>query len=313
MTGTSTRTNWILFFVLGFCWGSSYLFIKIAVETVPPFTLIASRLAIGAALLAVVVWLSHQRLPRDPGMYGRLIVMSIINIVIPFSLITWGEQSIDSGIASVLNGTVPLFTIVFAAVVLADEAITVNRIAGLIVGFVGVFILTGDSIAGGLGGAQALGELALLASAVVYGIGNVYSKRFVRGLNPLVMAFFQVSIAFVIVSVLALFTERPLDVRPSTDAILSIVWLGLLGSGFAYMIFFRLLRDWGSTRASLVAYLLPVVGLLLGAIVLNEPLDLTIVVGTALVIGGIALVNSRYGQRRIFGRGSAMPAETATR
>jgi drug/metabolite transporter (DMT)-like permease len=313
MTASSTRTNWILFFVLGFFWGSSYLFIKIGVETVPPLTLIAGRLAIGAALLGVALWFSRERLPRGADMYGRLIVMSILNIVIPFSLITWGEQSIDSGIASVLNGTVPLFTIVFAALVLADEAITVNRVVGLIVGFIGIFVLTGDSISGGLGGDQALGELALLASAVAYAVGNVFTKRVVRGLTPTVMAFFQIFISFVIVLILAVIVEQPLNVRPSTESLLAVVWLGLMGSGFAYVIFFRLLRDWGSTRASLVAYLLPVVGLILGAVVLQEPVDLGIVVGTALVIGGIALVNSRYGQRRIFGRDPAVSAETASR
>jgi len=305
-----SRLDWALFFLLGFCWGSSYLFIKIGVESLPPLTLIAGRLFIGALLLATVVRLAGERLPRDRQMYGHLLVMALVNIVIPFALITWAEQSVDSALASILNATVPLFTIGFAAAVLHDEPVTVNRAIGLVVGFAGVVLLTSRTLGASFAGHdnQLAGEIALIGSAASYAAGNVYARRNVH-LRPMIMAFFQVSLALVIVAVLALVLERPWTVTPRPDAIFSVIWLGLLGSGVAYLLFFRLLTRWGSTRSSLVAYLLPVVGILLGVLVLHEQMDGRVLAGTALIIGGVALVNSRYGSRRLFGRSA--PARTS--
>jgi drug/metabolite transporter (DMT)-like permease len=310
MTDRSSR-DWLIFFALGFCWGSSYLFIKIGVGSIPPLTLIAGRLGIGALMLAIVVWRAGVTLPRDRRTYGHLIAMAVLNIVIPFTLITWAEQAVPSALASILNGTVPLFTIVFAALFLHDEPITVNRVVGLLVGFAGVFVLTGRTLGDASSGSIA-GEVALVLSAVSYGAGNVYARRNVRSLAPVHQAFFQVAIAFAIVVALAAVVDRPWTVQPAPDAIFAVVWLGVLGSGFAYLFFFRLLSRWGSTRSSLVAYLLPVVGIVLGAVVLREAVDARVLAGTALVIGGVALVNSRFGARRLYGRAAQPPAGAET-
>jgi len=292
----TARIDWVIFAALGLFWGSSYLFIKIGVETLSPFTLVASRLAVGATLLAVVLALSNQRLPRNRRTYGHLGVMAVLNIVIPFSLITWGEQSIDSALASILNASVPLFTIVLAALFLADEPITVNRVIGLLVGFGGVVVLTSPSLSGG--GGSLTGELAMIGSSIAYASGNVYARRFVRGLHPMVTSFFQVFFALVATAVLALVFERPFAVAIQPSTILSVLWLGVFGSALAYLAFFRLHSRWGSTRSSLVAYLLPVVGIVLGFLVLHERIDGRVLAGTALIVGGVALVNSRFGQRR---------------
>lgn len=297
--------DWILFGLLGLFWGSSYLFIKIGVETLPTFVLIAGRLGIGALLLGTVLLVARQPLPREPRMYGHLLVMAFINIVIPFTLITWGEQSIDSALAAILNSTVPLFTIVLAAALFADEAITVNRLVGLVVGFAGVVILTSRSL-GGASESSLLGELAMIGSSISYALGNVYARKMVHGLRPMVPAFFQVFIAFLATATLALLTEDPFAISLRPDAAFAIVWLGILGSGLAYLVFFRLLRDWGSTRTSLVAYLLPIVGIVLGYLVLDETIDARIGLGTALIIGGVGLVNSRRGSRRLYGRQPAV-------
>jgi len=301
----SSRVDWLLFILLGFLWGSSYLFIKIGVDAgLQPFTLVALRLLVGFALLAVVVAAAREQLPRSMRTYGHLLFMAAFSVAIPFSLITWAEQSVDSTLASVLNGTVPLFVIVIAAVFLRDEPISLNRLAGLAIGFIGVAILVGFDpvqLAAGDFGAK----LALIGSSVSYAIGGVYARRMVHGLRPMIPALFQVGFALVIVGVLALVYERPLDIPMRADAILAIVWLGLLGSGAAYLVFFRLLGRWGATRTSLVAYLLPVYGIVLGAVVLSEPVDARLIAGTALVIGGIALVNGRWGSRALFGRSEA--------
>lgn len=301
----STRADWLLFMLLGFLWGSSYLFIKIGVDAgLRPFTLVTLRLLIGFSLLAVVVWSAGEQLPRSRRIHGHLLVMGLINIALPFSLITWAERSVDSSLAAVLNGAVPLFVIPIAALFLHDERITTNRLVGLAIGFLGVAVLVGFDPAD-LAGANLTAELALVGATVSYACGIVYARRYVHGLRPMIPALFQVGFALVIAAGLAVAFERPLSFPAEASALLAVVWLGLLGSGLAYLVFFRLLRNWGATRTSLVAYLLPVYGIALGAAVLAEPIDVRLVIGTALIIGGVALVNTRFGSRAVLRGGVA--------
>jgi drug/metabolite transporter (DMT)-like permease len=298
----SSRIDWFLFVLLGFFWGSSYLFIKIGVDAgLPPFMLITLRLLIGFILLASVVALAREPLPRNPRIYGHLIVMGAVNIAIPFSLITWAELTVDSALAAILTAPVPLFVIVIAAVFLHDERITVNRLAGLAAGFVGVAILVGFDPATIAAGDLA-GEIALLGATLSYACGAVYARRNIYGLRPMIPAVFQVGFALIMTTILTFTFERPFDVAIRPEAWFAVIWLGLLGSGMAYLLFFRILGRWGATRTSMVAYLLPVFGITLGALVLSEPIDARLLIGTALVIGGIALVNSRYGARPLFQR-----------
>ena len=222
-------------------------------------------------------------------------------MAIPFSLITFAELTVDSSLAAVINGAVPLFVIVIAALFLKGETVTVNRLAGLAIGFIGVAILVGVDIAD-LGSANAVGELALLGATVSYAIGNVYAKAHVHGLRPMIPAVFQVFFGLLVTGILAFAFEAPLAVAWVPDSLFAVVWLGLLGSGLAYLSYFRILQHWGATRTSMVAYLLPVVGIALGALVLNEQVSISTLVGTLLVIGGIALVNARFWARPLFAR-----------
>jgi drug/metabolite transporter (DMT)-like permease len=302
MTAQSSRLDWLIFILLGFFWGSSYLFIKIGVDHgLQPFTLITFRLLIGFVLLATVVAFARQPLPREPRMYGHLAVMGVINIAIPFSLITFAEQTVDSSLAAVINGAVPLLVIVIAALFLKGESITVNRLAGLAVGFIGVAIIVGLDITD-LGSSSAVGELALLGSTLSYAIGAVYARAHIHGLRPMIPALFQVFFGLLTTGALAFAFERPLAVAWVPESIFAVVWLGLLGSGLAYLAFFRTLQRWGATRTSLVAYLLPVYGIALGALVRHEPISVTTPIGTGLIIAGIALVNARVGNRTLFTR-----------
>jgi len=300
MTARSNRIDWLVFFALGFIWGSSYLFIKLAVDDFGTFTLVALRLVVGALLLWSVVRIAKQPLPRERRIYGHLLVMAVINITIPFLLITWAEQSVESSLAAILTSPVPLFAIVLSSVFLADEPMRVNGVVGLIVGFIGVVIITSRGLTGE--GSSVTGELALLGAAFSYACGAVYSRRNVRGLPPMIPAVFQVTFAAIITGVIALLIEEPWTAQPDAEAIFSILWLGILGSGLAYLFVFRLFAAWGATRTTLVAYLIPVVGIVLGYLVLEEPVDARIILGTALVIAGVGLVNSRFGRRRLFGR-----------
>jgi drug/metabolite transporter (DMT)-like permease len=294
----SSRLDWLLFLLLGFFWGSSYLFIRIGVDAgLAPFTLVALRLAIGFLLLAGVVVVARERLPRDLRTYGQLVILAILGVVIPFSLISWAEQSVASSLAAVINGAVPLLVIVIAAAMLPDEPFTTPRVVGLLVGFVGVAILVGFD-PGVLAGTSLLPALALLGSTTSYAAGGVWARRFLQGLSPMVTAMFEIGFALVIASILAISLDRGIRLPARGDAIFAVIWLGLLGSGLAFLIYFRLLGRWGATRTSLVAYLMPVVGLVLGALVLHETVDARLVLGTALVIAGIGLVNLRFGSMR---------------
>jgi drug/metabolite transporter (DMT)-like permease len=300
MAERASRTLWLLFLALGFMWGSSYLFIKLAVDDFGTFTLVALRLLVGAILLWAVVLVTRQELPREPRIYGHLFVMGLVNIVIPFALITWAEQTVDSSLAAILTAPVPLFAIVIAPLFLHDEPIRVNGVVGLVVGFIGVVILTSRDLT--VGDSDLSGEVALLGAAFSYAVGAVYARRNMRGVHPLIPAVFQVSFALLVAGAIAILAERPWDARPDAEAIFSILWLGVLGSGLAYLVVFRLFAAWGATRTTMVAYEIPVWGIVLGFLVLAEPIDVRLLIGTALVVGGVALVNSPYGRRRLFGR-----------
>ena len=298
MQRNSTAFVWALFIGLGFFWGSSYFWIKVALETVPPLTMIGGRLVLASIFLWAVVLLIRDPLPRSARQYGHLMVMALVNIVVPFILIAFGEQSIDSALASILNATVPLFVIVMAPLFLPDEGITWPRVAGLAVGFAGVILLVAPDLVN-MNDNDLTGELLLLGSSLSYAIGNIYAKRNVKGLAPRIPALFQVFLAMLVIVPAALIIDRPFaTVQPAPEAIIAIVWLGIIGSGLAYICYFTILANWGATRTSLVAYLLPVVGILLGSIILDDPVTANRIAGTALVIAGIALVNSGPAFRR---------------
>src|SRR5436190_22410584 len=160
MIARPTRRDWVLLLVLGLMWGTSYAFIKLGVQTLPTFTLIAARLLIGLLLLATVVIVAREPLPRNPRVYGNLLVMAVVNIVIPFTLITSAERSVDSAVAAIINGAVPLVVILLAALTFADEPITLNRLLGLLVGYAGVIVIVLPGLAASTG-SQVSGELAL--------------------------------------------------------------------------------------------------------------------------------------------------------
>jgi drug/metabolite transporter (DMT)-like permease len=302
-----TRLDWLLFVLLGFFWGSSYLFIKIGVDAgLQPFTLVTLRLFIGFALLAAVVAVLRVPVPRDGRTYGHLVVLGFFSVALPFFLITWAEQFVDSALAATLTAPVPLFVIPIAALMLHDERISLNKVIGVAIGLVGVAILVGFDPATA-GRTDLTPQLALVAAALSYALGGVYARRFVHGLRPMIPSLFQVFFAMLMSGLAAAVFERPLETTLGLppDGVFAIIWLGVFGSGMAYLLFYRLLGRWGPTRISLVAYTLPVWGIALGFVVLNEPITAGLAAGTALILAGITLVNSRSGLwRRLISRSS---------
>ena len=286
----------VLLGLIALAWGSSYLFIKIGVETLPPLSLVFMRLLVGLAVLGAVVVVTRTRLPRDPRTLGHLAILGAVNIAIPFWLIGWAEQHISSGLAGILQSAAPFFTLVLAASFVHDEHITRDRVAGMAIGFLGILVLSAPNLAevGTAAGAQRLlGELGVVLASLAYGTGNTYARRALRETRPLVLATGQVGWALAMVVALAFLVDGGITLPSVPEAWFAVGWLGSVGTGFAYVIFFRLLTGWGPTRASLVAYLLPVVAVVLGVVVLGETVDATFLAGAVLIVGGIWVVNRR--------------------
>jgi drug/metabolite transporter (DMT)-like permease len=283
--------DWIAFGLLGLIWGSSFLWIKVAVAEIGPFTLVGWRLLVGLVALAAVVAVRRPALPRDRRTLAALALLGITNTALPFALISWGEQSIDSAVASILNGTVPLFAMVIAHFGLRDDRMTVPRVVGLVTGFIGVVLLMSRDI--GPGGVQhgVLGQVAVLVAAVLYAGSSVFARRNLRDVTPVVQAFLPLIAADAFVWTGAFLTESDGLVPRLGNTWFALVWLGLLGSCVAYLLYFGLLQSVGPTRATVVTYVFPVVGVVLGVLFLGERLDAYLGVGAALVVGGIAAVN----------------------
>ena len=283
--------EWGAFTLLGLVWGSSFLWIKIAVQEIGPFTVVAFRLLFGVFGLLVVMRLQKQPLPRDPKILLAFLFMGVFQTALPFTLISWGETRIDSSLASILNGTMPFFTIVIAHFWLHDEKITLPHIAGLIVGFIGVVVLVSrDFGPEGLHG-NLWGQIAVLAASISYATAGVFSRKYLRGQSPLAQATMVVLIADLLMWVSAPIVERPLHLPALPITWFALVWLGLLGACLAYLLYFYLINAWGATRASVVTYVFPVIGLILGIIFLRETADWRLIVGSLLVVAGIVSVN----------------------
>lgn len=286
---------WAGFWALGLIWGASFLLIKVGVAEMTPLQLIAVRVGTAAIALVATLYLTGRRLPGDRATQLKLVVVGLFNIAVPFFLITWGEQSIDSGLATVLNATVPLFSLVIAHFALADEQITPFKVLGLAAGFIGVVILASRSVAVEVAANNSLvGQLAVLGASLSYACTTVFVRRSLRQLKPMVVSTgATLSAALVILVVTLLVDGLPDFGAISLTANLSVLTLGLVNTYIAFLIYYWIIDTWGATRATLVTYIMPPVGLTLGVIFLAEVLDVTLIVGAVLIVAGVALVNWR--------------------
>ncbi len=277
----------IVLIVLGGVWGASFLFIKVAVEEIAPAEVAGGRLFFGAVAVVLVMVFQRRPVPHSPSLIAKVALMGLLSNVVPFTLIAWAEVHIDSGIASVLNSTMPLFTALVAAAVLAEERFTAGRLAGLAVGFLGVVALAGGDILR-ITDNDVLGQLAVVGASACYGAGAVYARTLLRSEDPLGLSALQLILAALLAVLLSLAMEGPPDYSMSVKGWLSLITLGVVGSGFAYVAYLWLIDNMGSVRASLVTYIIPAVGLLLGWSVLDEEIGLSTILGAALIVLGIA-------------------------
>lgn len=291
-----SRTQWMLLIALSVLWGGSFFFVGIAVKELPPFTIVLARVAIAAAVLLPVVFVMGLRLPDSAGAWGPFLVMSILNNVLPFSFITMGQKSVASGLASVLNATTPLFTLVIAHL-FADEKLKTNRLGGVVLGIFGVAILMGPDVLTP-GAASIAGMLLCLAGSMSYGFAALWGRR-LRGIHPLVAATCQLLCSTMILGVLAALVDQPWTLSwPSTRTVLALIGLAVLATSLAYVIFYRILSVSGPTNVMLVTLLLPITGIGLGVSVLGETLETRHIIGALVIASGLLVIDGR-----LFGAG----------
>jgi len=287
---TNSRMIFWLFF-LAFLWGPSFVFIKIAVQEIPPLTLVVLRVGFAAVILYTILRLKGLRLPTDKKMWRHFSILGLFAHALPFFLFNWGETHIDSALASILNGTTPLFTMIFAHFWIADERLTPQKIFGALVGFLGLFILTSPSLLHGFE-STTLGIIAVAFAAVSYGIAIVYARRNLRGLKPLVAPTAQLTMATVIMIPVSFLVDKPWQlVAPSLAATGSVLALAAFGTALAFVIYYFILDHAGATYLSTVTYLVPVFGVALGVSILNEKLSWHAYAGCAAILVGVMIAN----------------------
>ncbi len=293
--------SWLPGFVaLAAIWGSSFLFIKVGVGELHPVHLTLYRVATGAATLLVVLVVLRDRLPREPAVWGHLLVVAAFGVALPFTLFGYGEQRVESMLAGIWNATTPLIVLPLAVLVFRTERLTARRAVGLALGFVGVLVVLG--VWAGVGGAHFTGQLMCLGAAACYGLAIPYQKKFIAGraysglslsAAQLLVATAQLALAAPLV---AGAPPVPTDLSPRVVA--SVLALGALGTGLAFVINLRNIRLAGASTASTVTYLVPIFAVVVGAVVLGERMNWHQPVGALIVLVGVAVAQGLVGRRR---------------
>ena len=285
-------SDWLLLIVLSVLWGGSFFFAKVAVGELPPFSIVLGRVAVAAIVLHLLVLASGQRMPRDLRLWRYFLVMGLLNNAIPFSLIFWGQKELASGLASILNATTPLFTVLVAHGLTREEKATPAKLLGVALGLLGVALMIGLDVASGLG-AHLIAEIAVLGAALSYAFAGVFGRRF-KGRPPLIVAAGQLTGSSALILPLALLVDRPWTLPlPSLATLGAVLGLALLCTALAYVIFFRILARAGATNLLLVTFLIPVSALMLGLAFLGERLDAHHFVGMTLIGLGLAAIDGR--------------------
>ncbi len=288
--------EWALLLALAALWSGSFLFIAVALEALPPLTVVLGRVGLAAPALLLVIAATGQRLPADWRQWRLFLVMGALNNAIPFSLVAWGQLHIDSGLAAIFNATTPLFTVALAHFVTADERLTANRLIGLGCGLAGVVLLVGPQAIAGLG-LSGWSELAVLAAACSYASASLFGRRF-RGTPPLVSAAGMLCGATLLELPLVLAIDRPWQLpAPGLGALAGLVAVALLCTALAYLLYFRILATAGATNLMLVTLIAPVGALILGAVFRGERATGLTLFGPALILGGLAAIDGRLFRR----------------
>jgi drug/metabolite transporter (DMT)-like permease len=282
--------HWLVFILLGAIWSSSFMWIKIAVQEIGPMTLVAFRALFGLLFGIAVILIRRVQWPRDFKSWFPLLLLGLTNVAIPFFLISWGEQSIDSAVASVLDATVPLFTILIAHYLLRDDKITLPKVTGLLIGFAGVIVLLSKELFHA-SAHSLLGQAAVILASVFYAVSSVYVRKttadtpgIVRSAVPLISASATMWLG-------TFLFESPVQMPQLGITWVALLWLGVFGSGVAFVMAYYLIHEIGPTRSTMVTYLFPLGGVLLGVTFLNEELTWQLVTGAILIVLSLVVAN----------------------
>ncbi|MGB1243924.1 MAG: DMT family transporter [Porticoccaceae bacterium] len=286
--------DWAMLLLLSFLWGGSFFFISVAVSELPPFTLVTMRVGLAAVTLWLVLLVSGYPIPKSPEVWRAFMMMGLLGNALPFSLIAWGQTHIGAGLASIINATTPIFTILIAGAFLSDEHITPRKMLGVTAGLAGVIVLIGPSALLELG-TNTMAQLAVIGAAVSYSCATVFGRRFkAMGISPLDTAVGQVTASTIILLPVVWWIDKPLQLaNPSLQVWLSILALAIFSTAFAYILFFRILSSSGATNVVLVTFLAPVTASLLGWLMLDEQLQAKHFIGMACIGLGLAIIDGR--------------------
>jgi drug/metabolite transporter (DMT)-like permease len=286
--------EWVLLLILSVLWGGSFFFSKVALYELPPFIVVFARVGIASVALLLYLRARKQAIPHSASIWAAFLGMGLLNNLIPFSLLFWGQTSIASGLASILNATTPIFSLLIAHLLTADEKMTCHKVAGVALGIVGVAVLmSADALADA--GRSLPAMLACLGAALSYGFAGVFGRRFRRmGIAPPVGACGQVTATTIMMVPIVLAFDPPWRLSlPSAATFGALAGLALLSTALAYVIFFRILAAGGAINSSHVTLLIPVSAILLGSLILGERLASNHFVGMALIGMGLLSIDGR--------------------
>ncbi len=292
-----TGKVWLLLISLSLLWGGSFLFIELALEDFKPLTIVAMRVSIAAIVLHCVLHYKQMKFPWDRKNLLLFTMMGAINNVIPFSCIVWGQQTIDAGRASVLNATVPLFTVLLAHWLLTNEKLTATKLLGVAIGFAGVLVLTGPGAFNSNAVNSTTGQVAILVAAVSYAFAGIFGKQ-LNHLNPLVSAAGMLT-ASALIMIPATFLLEPIgSFQLNYRSIIAVLLLGVACTALAYLLYFKILVQAGSSNLSLVTFLIPPSAMMMGVLFLNERVSAKDLVGLCLILTGMAIATGLYKRLR---------------
>ncbi|MCZ8185525.1 MAG: DMT family transporter [Beijerinckiaceae bacterium] len=286
-------SEWAMLVLLSMFWGGSYLFNALALRDLPVFTVVAFRVLVGGLALHLALRVMRIPFPLDRASLKAYSGMAILNCALPFCLIVFGQTRVPSGLASILNATTPIFTMVLAHLFLASERLDLRRAAGVLIGFAGVVVLFRDRLGAGTG--ELVGLVACLGASLSYGFSNIFGRKvIVPGAHPLAMAAGQQTFALVPLMPLALIVDAPFSgPMPGLTAIGAVVALGLFSTAIAYSLFYRILARAGATNVSLVTLLIPCSAILFGTLFLGERLEEEAFLGLAIIAAGLLVIDGR--------------------
>lgn len=287
-------SDWALLAALVALWGSNFMFIKLGVSAVPPATLVATRLVIGAVILVTVVRALGYAFPPIGRAWLPYVVLGVVGNCLPFWFITWGQKSIDSALAGILMAIMPLTTLLLAHFFVAGERMTVSRVAGFLLGFGGIVVLLGPAALAGLGGSpiEIVAQLSVLAGALCYAINGVIIRVALKG-DVMVAAAAIIAVAALVSVPVALVVDQPWRLAPDAAAIGILTWIGIGPTAVATLVHLKLIASAGPTFMSLINYCIPVVALFIGVALLGEEPGASAYAGLALILAGIALSQLR--------------------